>query len=88
MNIHSKLHLVEKLRDLSGRLHCLNKEISTASVPGLMLTREDLGIRRNNKKLIHGQKHEQPINTNHVTSPSGTGSSNDSHVPGSFYSAG
>lgn len=86
MSIYSKLDLVEKLRDLSGRLHCLNKEISTIPVSGVSLTREDLGIRRNNKKTVHGQKHEQPINTNRITPPSGTGSGEAPSLPGSFYS--
>lgn len=71
----NRTEIIAKLRDLCGKVSCLKKEIMSAEVPGLLLTREDLGIRLANskKQKAHGQVHKQPTNTNSITAPSGMG---------------
>lgn len=68
----TKFELVEQLRNYLGKLQAIRKEITTMDVPGLLLTREDLGIRRPKKKednFAHGQKHRPYKVTTRVTKP-------------------
>lgn len=66
----NRLELLEKLRDAAGKLQRLSKEITSSAVPGLLLVREDLGIRRKPMSIVHGQKHKQTRNNNPITMPS------------------
>jgi hypothetical protein len=83
MNSIDRLHLIEKLRDLTGRLSCITKEVTTTDVPGILTVREDLGIRTGKKHpgYLHGQKHAEPQIKNRVTAPSGAGMSSISNTP-------
>lgn len=68
----NKFEFIEQLRDYLGKLQTISKEITSMDVPGLLLVREDLGIRRPKKKnedIVHGQKHQQNQMTNRVTQP-------------------
>jgi len=86
MNIKLRIELINKLRDFSGRLAILNKEIASIDVPGLMLVRQDLeGPKRRKKNIAYGQKHQQPLSSNRVTPPSGMGIHSDSPIVGPFY---
>ena len=64
--------VLDRLRDVAGKLQRVQKEIMSMDVPGLELTRQDLGIRRKNKnnfRFEHGQKHYQPKINNKITTP-------------------
>jgi len=65
----NKLELFDEIRNINGRLQYLSKQITSMSVPGLLLTREDLGVRfPKKKKMVHGQKHQSTGRKN-VTTP-------------------
>ena len=79
--------VLSTLRTVAGRIQLLQKEIMSMGVPGLHLTREDLGIRRPNKNrnesYSHGQKHYQPRNNNKITTPgNGQGHYPQGIIPG------
>ncbi len=65
--------ILDSLKNAAGKLQLVQKEILSMAVPGLHLTREDLGIRRNRGKkkqdTFHGQTHYQPRNNNKITTP-------------------
>ena len=71
-----KTEVLGKLRDISGVLQRLSKEITSTNVPGLSLVREDLGVRtpkkRKRKDVAYGQKHKEPIVRNKITLPGKT----------------
>ena len=78
--MNSRIVLIDKLRDLNGLLLILQKEIMSTNVPGLMLTREDLGIRypkKERKNAAHGQVHSSNRMPNRITEPAGTEIHND-----------
>lgn len=83
----ARLKIIEKLRDLYGRVAVLAKEISATPVAGLDLVREDLAGGKA-KPTVHGQKHTPPTNSNKITPPTGMGACGDTPNVGSFYQAG
>ncbi len=71
--MRKRTEILGTLRNVAGRLQVIQKEMMSMDVPGLHLTREDLGIRRpkknKNESYIHGQKHYSPRINNKVTTP-------------------
>lgn len=71
--MNQRTSVLNKLRDVAGKLQLVQKEIMSMNVPGLELTREDLGVRRPKKnkdfRFEHGQKHYQPKLNNGITTP-------------------
>jgi hypothetical protein len=82
MNKIERLRILEKLRDLSGCVARLSKEVQSVPVQGAELVREDLEGRG---QMIHGQRHRQPKNDNKITPPAGMGIHSNSPNVGPFY---
>ncbi len=83
----ARLRLLEKLRDLCGKVAVVNKEIASTPVAGLELVRQDLEGKKPHH-TVYGQKHKSPTNSNKITPPAGMGICSDSPNVAPFYQAG